>query len=137
MRTRIVQPGFTIDYMTWIFTRLSAVCMIILAFIGFIGALTLGAMAKIDLVTLLRWSFFPNPNHVAGSIPDLAAGWVNGFWQIMQILILFFVVTHGFNSLRVVMEDFSGPSAWRPLIRGAIVILWLFVLIAALYVIFA
>jgi succinate dehydrogenase / fumarate reductase membrane anchor subunit len=122
----------------WIFTRLSGVGMLVLAVLGLIGAFLMGARYQLDLPTLMRWMFFPNPNHVVNSnIPDVAMGWANGFWQIMEMLLVVFGVTHGFNGLRVVVEDFTDRSQWRPLIRGIIFLLWIFVLIAAFYVILA
>ena len=74
---------------------------------------------------------------VNSNIPDVTLGWANGFWQIMQILIVFFGATHGFNGLRVVVEDFIGPSLWRPFLRGLVFLLWIFFLIVAIYVIMA
>jgi succinate dehydrogenase hydrophobic anchor subunit len=138
MRARSVQPGFSFEYIMWIFTRLSGGGMILLALLGMVSAFALGARTQLDLPTLMRWTFFPNPNHVVNSnIPDVALGWANGFWQIMQILIVCFGATHGFNGLRVVIEDFTGETAFRPLVRGIILLLWAFVLIAAVYVILA
>jgi succinate dehydrogenase hydrophobic anchor subunit len=98
----------------------------------------MGARTQMDLPTLIRWTFFPNPNHVVNSnIPDVAVGWATAFWQIMQILIIFFAVTHAFNGLRVVLEDFLGPSFLKPMLRGLILLLWMFALITAIYVILA
>jgi succinate dehydrogenase hydrophobic anchor subunit len=120
----------------WIFTRLSGLALIVLALIGVISALLMGARTQMDLGTLMRWTFFPNPNHVISSnIPDITLGWANGFWQVMQMLLIVFGVTHGFNGLRVVVEDFTGPSFWQPVLRGLVFLLWLFVLIVAIYVI--
>jgi succinate dehydrogenase / fumarate reductase membrane anchor subunit len=62
-------------------------------------------------------------------------GWANAFWQVMQILIIFFGVTHGFNGLRVVIEDYINQSIAKPFIRGLIFLLWLFSLIVAVYVV--
>ncbi len=136
MRSRVVQRGLTFEYTMWIFTRLSGLAMIILAFIGLIAALVMGARTQMDLGTLMRWTFFPNPNHVVSSnIPDVTLGWANGFWQVMEMLIIVFGVTHGFNGLRVVVEDFTGPSFWQPVLRGLVFLLWLFVMIVAIYVI--
>jgi len=138
MRARTIQPGFSFEYFMWIFTRISGLAMIFLALVGLVGALLLGARSQMDLATLVRWSFFPNPNHVVNSnIPDVAVGWATAFWQIMEMLIVFFAVSHGFNGLRVVIEDFVGYSALRPLIRGLIFLFWIFSLIVALYVILA
>lgn len=136
MRSRVVQRGLTFEYTMWIFTRLSGLAMIVLAFIGLIAALIMGARTQMDLGTLMRWTFFPNPNHVVSSnIPDVTLGWANGFWQVMEMLIIVFGVTHGFNGLRVVVEDFTGPSFWQPVLRGLVFLLWLFVMIVAIYVI--
>jgi succinate dehydrogenase hydrophobic anchor subunit len=52
-------------------------------------------------------------------------------------LIIVFGVTHGFNGLRIVVEDFIGQSISRPLIRGVIILLWMFALMVAIYVILA
>lgn len=138
MRARTVQPGFSLEYIMWIFTRLSGLGMILLGLIGALGALLMGARTQMDLATLMRWTFFPNPNHVVNSdIPDVTLGWATAFWQIMQMLIVSLGITHGFNGLRVVVEDYTGQSIWRPLLRGVIFLAWLFMLIIAIYVILA
>lgn len=137
MSSRTVQSGFNFEYFMWMFTRLSGVALVAMAMIGLLGALFMGASRQVDLPTLMRWTFFPNPNHVESSLPAGAIGWVNGFWQVMQILIVFLAATHGFNGLRAVLEDFEGKSEWKPLLRGIIFFLWVFVLIASLYVILA
>ncbi len=136
MRSQVVQRGLTFEYIMWIFTRLSGLALIVLAFVGLVAALIMGARTQMDLGTLMRWTFFPNPNHVISSnIPDVTLGWANGFWQVMEMLLIVFGVTHGFNGLRVVVEDFTGPSFWQPVIRGLVFLLWLFVMIVAIYVI--
>jgi succinate dehydrogenase hydrophobic anchor subunit len=53
----------------------------------------------------------------------------------MQILIIIFAGTHGFNGLRVVIEDYIGASWLRVFLRGLIFLVWLFMLIVAFYVI--
>jgi succinate dehydrogenase / fumarate reductase, membrane anchor subunit len=138
MHARTIQPGFSLEYILWIFTRLSGLAMILLALIGVAGALLMGARTQMDLATLMRWTFFPNPNHVVNSnIPDVTLGWATAFWQIMQMLIVSLGITHGFNGLRVVIEDYTGQTIWRPILRGLIFLLWLFLLIIAIYVILA
>lgn len=88
-----------------------------------------------DLGTLMRWTFFPNPSHVLDSeIPDLDL-WTNGFWQIMQILVVVFAATHGFNGLRVVIEDYSKPGIWQAALRFLIFLLWVFSGLVGIYVI--
>jgi succinate dehydrogenase / fumarate reductase membrane anchor subunit len=102
------------------------------------AAFWMGARTQVDVATLVRWTFFPNPNHVVNSdIPDVTLGWANAYWQIMQMLIVFFGVTHGMNGLRVVVEDYLGSTWARPFLRGVVLLLWLFVIIMAVYVILA
>jgi succinate dehydrogenase hydrophobic anchor subunit len=139
MRSRIIpKRGFNLDYLMWLFTRLSGLGLILLGFIGITAALVMGARLQMDLGTLVRWTFFPNPNHVINSdIPDVTLGWANAFWQIMQMLVVFFGVTHGMNGLRTIVEDYLGSSWLQTLLRGLIFLLWLFFLLAAVYVILA
>jgi succinate dehydrogenase hydrophobic anchor subunit len=126
------------EYIMWIFTRISGLALILMAGIGLTAAFAMGARTQMDLPTLMRWTFFPNPNHVVNSnIPDVAVGWATAFWQIMQMLIIFFGVTHAFNGLRIVLEDFIGQSYLKPMLRGLILLLWMFSLITAVYVILA
>ena len=138
MRVRSVQPAASFEYIMWIFMRISGIAVILLALTGIAGAFYLGARTQMDLSTLMRWTFFPNPNHVVNSeIPDVSLGWATAYWQIMQMLIIFFAATHGYNGLRVVIEDFLGESFLRPLLRGLIFFLWIFSLLVAVYVILA
>jgi len=138
MRARIIQPAVSFEYVMWIFTRISGIAMILLALLGLAGALIMGARLQMDLATLMRWTFFPNPNHVVNSnIPDVSIGWATAYWQIIQMVTIFFAASHAYNGLRVVLEDFIGSSLLRPLVRGLIFLLWLFSIIMAVYVILA
>jgi succinate dehydrogenase hydrophobic anchor subunit len=139
MRSRVVpQRGVNLDYLMWLFTRFSGLALFLLAFIGMVEAMYMGARQQMDLPTLMRWTFFPNPNHVVNSdIPDVTLGWANAYWQIMMFLVLFFGVTHGLNGLRMVVEDYLGNSILQAFLRGAIFLLWLFFLATGSYVILA
>ena len=136
MRSRVVKPGMTFEYMMWLFTRVSGITMILLALIGFVGALIMGARTQTDLPTLMRWTFFPNPNHVVASdIPDIDQGWATGIWKIMQLLLIYFAGTHAWNGLRVILEDYIGPSGVKIAVRSVIFFLWLASMIMATYLI--
>jgi succinate dehydrogenase hydrophobic anchor subunit len=119
----------------WVFTRLSGLVLILLAVTGISAGLLMGARTQMDMGTLMRWAFFPNSNHVLDSeIPDLYL-WANGFWQIMQILVVLFAATHGFNGLRVVLEDYSSPGFWQTFLRFLVFLLWIFSSLVGIYVI--
>ena len=128
--------GFSFEYLMWIFTRLSGIALILLAIIGIAGAFWMGARLQMDVGTLFRWTFFPNTYHVVNSdIPDIELGWASAYWQVMQILIVFFGVTHGVNGLRMVIEDYLNASWLQILLRGLLFLFWSFMLLLALYVI--
>lgn len=137
MRSRNVpHPGWNLEYLMFIFTRFSGAAILILAIIGVSGAFLMNARTQVDLPTLLRWTFFPNPSHVLDSeIPDVYAVWANAFWQTMQIAILFFGATHGFNGLRVVLEDYIHRPAAQFLVRLILMLLWGFVMIIGIFVV--
>lgn len=136
MRSRTMpKPSWNLEFLMWIFTRISGITLILLAIIGLSAGLIMGARTQMDLGTLMRWTFFPNPSHVLDSeIPDLDL-WTNGFWQIMQILVVVFAATHGFNGLRVVIEDYSKPGIWQAALRFLIFLLWVFSGLVGIYVI--
>ena len=136
MRSRAIpKPSLNLEYLMWVFTRLSGITLILLVVIGLFGGLLMGARTQMDLGTLVRWAFFQNPNHVLDSeIPDIYL-WANGFWQIIQILVIFFAATHGFNGLRVVIEDYSSPGFWQAFFRFVIFLSWIFSSLVGIFVV--
>jgi len=134
---KVAKRGFNLDHLMWLFMRLSALALYVFGLTGLIAAFIMGARTQTDISTLLRWAFFPNPNHVISSDIVNLDGWNNSFWQIIQMLVAFFGVTHGINGLRIVVEDFIGSNWWRPIWRGFVFILWLFTLLVAIYVVLA
>jgi succinate dehydrogenase hydrophobic anchor subunit len=137
MRPRYVpQRGINLDYLMWLFTRISGLGIVLLALIGLVLAMYMGARLQMDLPTVLRWTFFPNASHVVNSnIPDVTMGWANAFWQIMQFLIIFLAFTHAANGLRMIAEDYVGHSLWQPFIRAFFALLWMAMIIIAVYVV--
>ena len=136
MRSRpMPKPSWNLEYLMWIFTRISGLSLVLLAVLGVSLGLLMGARNQMDLGTLMRWTFFPNPNHVLDSeIPDIYL-WSNGFWQIIQILVVAFAATHGLNGLRVVVEDYTSPGFWQGTLRFLIFLLWIFCGLVGIYVI--
>ena len=128
--------GFNLDYIMWLFTRISGLGIILLALIGLGAAMFMGARMQMDLPTVLRWTLFPNPNHVVNSnIPDVTIGWATAFWQIMEYLILFFAFTHAANGIRMIVEDYVGTGILRPLLRALVALVWMGMIIIGIYVI--
>jgi succinate dehydrogenase hydrophobic anchor subunit len=134
---KVPHPGWNLEYLMWIFTRISGLAFFLLAIIGLLGALYMGARLHMNVGTLMRWTFFPNPNHVLDSeIPNIDP-WANALWQIFQISILFFGGTHGLNGLRVVLEDYVQRPGLQLLVRFVIFLIWIFLLMLSIYVVLA
>lgn len=139
MKSRTVPPiGLNTDYILFVFTRISGLFMILLGLVGIVTAFVLGARTQVDVGALARWTFFQNPNHVVNTnIPDVSLGWSNAWWQVMQILMLFFGLTHGLNGVRVVIEDYVGLSWAKIVWRSLLLLAWLFFIVAGIYIILA
>lgn len=134
---KVPHPGWNLEYMMWMFTRISGLTFFLLAIIGLLAALYMGARLHMNVGTLMRWTFFPNPNHVLDSeIPNIDT-WANGLWQIFQISILFFGGTHGLNGLRVVLEDYVHHPGLQLLVRFSVFLVWVFLLMLSIYVVLA
>jgi succinate dehydrogenase hydrophobic anchor subunit len=138
MKTRKVpHPGWNLEYLMWMFTRISGLAFFFLAIVGLLAALYMGARLQMNVGTLMRWTFFPNPNHVLDSeIPNIDI-WANALWQIFQISILFFGGTHGLNGLRVVLEDFVQRPGLQLILRFIIFLVWIFLLMLSIFVVLA
>jgi succinate dehydrogenase hydrophobic anchor subunit len=129
------QRGFHFDYLMWLFTRLSALAMYLLAIVGIISALLMSARQDMTVADLMRWAFMPNPNHVANTnIPDIEA-WKGIFWQVMGILMLFFAGSHGLHGLLNVLEDYISRTSVRNFLRGLVFLVWVLMSIIGIYVI--
>ena len=129
------QRGFHFDYLMWLFTRLSALAMYLIAIVGIIAALLMSARQNMTVADLMRWVFMPNPNHVANTnIPDVET-WKGIFWQVMGILMLFLAGAHGLHGLLNVLEDYISSTRVRNLLRGLVLLAWVLMSAIGIYVI--
>ncbi len=136
--TRLTRSSGSLDYSLWLFTRLSGLGLMLFAAVSMALAFVLGGRTLLDLPTMLRWMFFPNPNHVVNSnIPDISLGWSNAFWQIFGFLIVLLASAHGFNGVRMVLEDYLRSPLAVLIVRWSLLVIWLGCLIVAVYVILA
>jgi succinate dehydrogenase hydrophobic anchor subunit len=129
------QRGFHFDYLMWLFTRISALAMYLLAIVGITAALLMSARQNMTVADLMRWAFMPNPNHVANTnIPDVEA-WKGIFWQVMGILMLFFAGSHGLHGLLNILEDYISRTRVRNALRGLVFLVWVLISAIGIYVI--
>jgi len=136
--SRPIRSAGAFEYGMWLFTRISGLALIILGAISLAAAFLLGGRTQMDMPTMFRWMFFPNPNHVVNTdIPDISLGWSNAFWQIYSMLVIFFAAIHGFNGLRMVLEDYIENAFIVALMRIIVMVLLVGGAIVAIYVILA
>jgi len=129
------QHGFNFDYLMWLFTRLSALAMYLLAIVGIVAALLMSARQNMTVADLMRWAFMPNPNHVANTnIPDIEV-WKGIFWQGMGVLMLLFAGAHGMHGLLNVLEDYISRTWVRNLLRILVMLVWVLMSAIGIYVI--
>lgn len=134
--SRPIRSAGSLEYAMWLFTRFSGLALLLFAAISMGIAFALGGRTQLDLPAVVRWMFFPNPNHVINSdIPDLSLGWSNAFWQVLSTLIMFLAAGHGFNGVRMVLEDFIKRPMLVAVLRALIFLLWMGGMILAVYVI--
>jgi succinate dehydrogenase hydrophobic anchor subunit len=130
------QRGVNFDYIMWLFTRLSALGMYLLGFIGVAGALIMGARQEMTLPDLMRWAFTPEVTHVMlTNVPNIDA-WRTIFWQIMGSLLVLLAGAHGFHGLLNVIEDYLESVRVRRFLRILVIVIWLLMSAIAVYVIF-
>ncbi len=127
--------GFNFDYIMWLYTRLSALAMYLLALIGITGALIMGARYEMSLPDLMRWAFMPEVTHVANTnVPDIAV-WKTIFWQVMGIAMLTFASSHGLHGLLNVEEDYISNPRLRAILRIVVLVIWAILLGIGVYVV--
>jgi succinate dehydrogenase hydrophobic anchor subunit len=129
------QRGFNFDYVMWLFTRLSALAMYLLALIGLVGALLMGARQNMSLADLMRWTFMPEVTHVLNTnVPNIDA-WRTIFWQVMGIAVLTFASSHGLHGLLNVEEDYISNPRLRQALRLLVLVVWAVLLGIGIYVV--
>ncbi len=133
-----VRPRGAFEYGMWWFTRLSGLALIIFGAVSMGAAFVLDGRTQLDMPSVFRWIFFPNPNHVINSdIPDIKQGWSNTFWQVYSMVMIFLASGHGFNGLRMVIEDYITPPLLVKILRVTLLVLWLGSMVVAIFVILA
>jgi succinate dehydrogenase hydrophobic anchor subunit len=111
--------------------------MLLLGAFGIAYSNLAGGRTLMDMPTQYRWGFFPIYWHVQNSdIPDVFPNWSNSFWQIYGVLLFLVAAMHGFNGLRVVVEDYIHRPYLLLFVKWLIVILFLFTLFAGAVIVF-
>ncbi len=137
MRSRYPERGSSFEYYMWLFTRLSGVLMLFLGAFGIVYANLAGGRTALTMAAQYRWAFFPTYWHVQNSdIPDVFPNWSNSFWQVYAVLLFLVAAVHGFNGLRVVVEDYVHRPLLLLFAKWLVFILFLLILLMAVVIVF-
>ena len=137
MRSRYPERGSSFEYYMWLFTRLSGVLMLFLGAFGIVYANLAGGRTALTMAAQYRWAFFPTYWHVQNSdIPDVFPNWSNSFWQVYAVLLFLVAAVHGFNGLRVVVEDYIHRPLLLLFAKWLVLIMFLFISLMAVVIIF-
>jgi succinate dehydrogenase / fumarate reductase membrane anchor subunit len=139
MRTsQNIRSAGAFEYGMWLFTRISGLGLMVFGAVSMGVAFALGGRLYLDMPATFRWMFFTNPNHVINSnIPSVTPGWSNAFWQIYSMLMIFMAAVHGFNGLRMVLEDYIESPLLIAFLRGLTLLMLIGAIIVAIYVVLA
>lgn len=134
--TRRVAAGSKFEATMWFFMRVSGVLMLLLGAFGLVYANLTGGYGKLDAGAQMRWSFFPISFHVQSSDVEVFPNFSNPFWQSYAFLLIGFAAVHAYNGLCAILKDYVRHPLLLNWLRGLLLILWVFMFVAAIYVIF-
>jgi len=106
-----VRPGGGLELYAWLFMRVSGMLLLLLA---------LGHLAIMHLIHSVDEITF-----------DFVAGrWANPLWRLYDWMLLTLALVHGFNGLRVIVDDYVRQAGWRMICLVVVYALTFFFLIA-------
>ena len=110
------RPAGGLELYAWLFMRVSGIALLLLA----LGHLAI--MHLINSVDDINFAF-------------VAARWANPLWRVYDWFLLFLALVHGFNGVRVMVDDYVGSPGLRVVSLVALYSLTLFFLFAGSLVI--
>jgi succinate dehydrogenase / fumarate reductase membrane anchor subunit len=103
---------------SWVFMRGSGILLVVLVF----GHLFVNLMVG-EGIHAIDFAF------VAGK-------WASPFWQVWDLLLLWFAELHGFNGVRTIINDYTERDTTRWILKGLLVAGTLLILVLGTLVIF-
>lgn len=131
----LAKRGMSFETFMWLFTRVTALIMYAIIFIGIVGALMMGAANDMSFVEVVRWALMPTVGHVEyTNVPDLAP-WATVFWKLVAAAMFLVASSHGMHGVIVVLDDYFAVPAQRQWIRILNLIGYFIIMPIGLYVI--
>ncbi len=135
-RRDLAHSGSKFEVYMWFFMRVSGVLFLLMGVFNLIYANLSGGQGLMQAGAQMRWAFFPISFHVQ-NVTDLevAPNFANAFWQFYSFMLIAFAATHATNGLRVILTDYIRRPLLLAWVKAFLLGLWLFVLLAAIYII--
>jgi len=130
------KSGGKFELYAWFFTRVTGILFLLMGAFNLIYANLAGGRGHLDVGAQMRWAFFPISSHVSSTSVEVTPNFANPFWQAYSFLLVAIAATHGFNGLRVILEDYVRHPLLMIWLRALLVGIWLFVLMAAAFLVF-
>jgi succinate dehydrogenase / fumarate reductase membrane anchor subunit len=130
------RTGGRFELYAWFFTRVTGILFLLMGAFNIAYANLAGGRGNMDVAAQMRWAFFPIPFHVESTAVEVTPNFSNPFWQVYSFILVTFAATHGFNGLRVILEDYVSSPLALAWLRAILVAVWLFVLLSAIFLIF-
>jgi len=105
------RPTGGLELYAWLFMRVSGILLLLLA----LGHLAI--MHLIHSVDEINFAF-------------VAGRWANPLWRLYDWMLLTLALVHGFNGLRVMVDDYVRQAGWRMICLVVVYALTFFFLIA-------
>ena len=110
------RPESGLELYAWLFMRVSGALLLVLA----LGHLAI--MHLIHSVDEVNFAF-------------VAGRWANPLWRLYDWLLLMLALVHGFNGLRIIVDDYVRPPGLRLLsLTGVYVLTFLFLVVGSLVI---
>ncbi len=119
--SRAKPDGGGFETFSWYFMRVSGALLLLIAVFHLLLMHVYIRVENIDFNTVVtRWT-----------------GPWGAFWRLYDLALLVFALTHGFNGLRWVIDDYIHRPGWNALIKGVALLLAVVVILMGAYTIFS
>jgi len=118
VQARLVRsrPESNLELYAWFFTRISAIVLFLMALFHLVYMhLILG----VDAI----------------NFEVIAQRWQSPFWRLYDLFLLTFGWLHGANGMRIILDDYVRPQAWRVIAKTILYFLALVIIVLGGYVI--
>jgi succinate dehydrogenase / fumarate reductase, membrane anchor subunit len=130
------RTGSKFETYMWFFTRLSGILFLLMGAFNIVYANLAGGQGNMDVAAQMRWAFFPISFHVESSAVEVTPNFANPFWQVYSFLLLTFTATHGYNGIRVILQDYVRQPLLLAWLKALVFLLWAGLILASIYLIF-